>query len=122
MRFLVLVFAPTGDASADVEASTGQVLEAMARYNRELVDAGVVLAADGLDPIRAGGRVLFQCDGPAIHDEPVSGGGPCLAGYWILECGSREEAIERVRRAPFNSGVNVEVLQVARDGLGRRVP
>jgi hypothetical protein len=85
----------------------------MTKYNEELVKAGVMLAGDGLHPTSKGARVRFE-DGAkrTVIDGPFTEAKELVAGYWIWEVGSRDEAIEWLKRAPFDGGTEVELRQV----------
>ena len=92
---------------------TQQELTEMGAYNEELVQAGVMLAGEGLLPSSKGARVRFEKDGSStVVDGPFAETKELVAGFWILEVSSREEVIEWVRKAPFRDG-EVEVRQVA---------
>ncbi|TNC28233.1 YciI family protein [Amycolatopsis alkalitolerans] len=98
MRFMVLV-----KANADSEAGvmpSAELLEAMGKYNEELVKAGVMLAGDGLHPSSKGARVRFEGDQRTVIDGPFAETKELLAGYWIIDVKSRDEAIEWVKRIP----------------------
>ena len=112
MRFMVLV-----KANADSEAGvlpTEKDLTEMGRYNEELVKAGVMLAGEGLHPSSKGARVRFDHGKRSVIDGPFAETKELLAGFWLIEVKSRDEAIEWVKRAPFGSdGVTeVEIRQV----------
>ncbi|MEW9808037.1 YciI family protein [Mesorhizobium marinum] len=98
MRFMVMVKA-TEDSEAGV-LPTEELLTAMMKYNEELVKAGIMLAGDGLQPSSKGVRVAF--DGPkrTVIDGPFAETKELIAGYWIWEVRSLEEAIEWVKRCP----------------------
>jgi hypothetical protein len=110
MRFMVLV--PGSEESEAGEMPSMELLEAMTKYNEELVKAGVLLAADGLHPSSKGARVRFQGSERTVIDGPFTEAKELVAGYWIWECGSREEAIEWLKRAPFDGGVEVELRPI----------
>lgn len=110
MRFMVLVPGTPG-TEAGVMPSTEE-LEAMTAYNEELVKAGVMLDGDGLHPTSKGARVRFEGDKRTVIDGPFTEAKEIVAGYWIWECSSREEAIEWLKRAPFDNGIEVELRQV----------
>lgn len=76
----------------------------MTKYNEELVNAGVMLAADGLLPTSAGVKVRFEGRQRKVIDGPFTEAKEIVAGYWIWQCSSREEAIEWLKRAPFDAG------------------
>ncbi len=98
MRFMVIVKA-TEDSEAGVMPSE-ELLTAMMKYNEELVKAGIMLAGDGLQPSSKGVRVQF--DGPkrAVVDGPFAETKELIAGYWIWQVRSLDEAIEWVKRCP----------------------
>jgi len=107
MRFMVLV--PGGPESEGGEPRPPEELEAMAKYNEDLLKAGVMLAGDGLLPRSAGARVRFEGGKRTVLDGPFTEAKELIAGYWIWECASREEAIEWLKRAPFDGGVEIEL-------------
>jgi hypothetical protein len=99
MRFMIIVKA-NADSEAGKMPST-EVLSAMTAYNEELVKAGVMLAGDGLHPSSRGARVQFHADGStSVVDGPFAETKELIAGYWIIQVSSLEEAIEWVRRVP----------------------
>jgi hypothetical protein len=107
MRFMAIVKA-TEDSEKGVMPSQA-MLEAMGAFNEELVKAGVMLDGDGLRPSSFGARVQFDKDGnPTVIDGPFTETKELVAGYWVLEVSSREEALEWVKKAPFR-GAEVEV-------------
>ncbi len=110
MRFMVLVPA-SAESEAGVMPST-EALQAMTKYNEQLVAAGVMLAADGLHPTSKGARIRFGDGGRTVIDGPFTESKELVAGYWIWECASREEAVEWLKRAPFGGGVEVELRQI----------
>lgn len=110
MRFMVLV-PGDADTEAGVMPST-DLLEAMTAYNEELVKAGVMVDGDGLHPTSRGAKVRFDGDSKTVIDGPFTEAKELVAGYWIWECASREEAIEWLKRAPFDGGAEVELRQV----------
>ncbi|MBO9649939.1 MAG: YciI family protein [Variovorax sp.] len=110
MRFMVLV-----KANRDTEAGvmpTEQMLTAMGKYNEELVKAGVMLAGEGLHPSSKGARVRFSGRQRTVIDGPFSETKELICGYWLWQVRSREEAIEWLKRAPFDGGEEVELRQV----------
>ena len=98
MRFMVIVKA-TRDSEAGVMPSE-ELLAAMAQYNEELVKAGVMLDGAGLQPTSKGARVRFSGDKRTVIDGPFAESKELIAGYWIFQVKSKEEAIEWVKRAP----------------------
>jgi hypothetical protein len=110
MRFMVLV-----KANKDSEAGVlpdRKILTAMGKFNEELVKAGVMLAGEGLQPSAKGARVRFS--GPkerTVIDGPFAETKELVAGFWLWQVKSKEEAIEWLKRAPFEEGA-VEIRQV----------
>lgn len=98
MRVMVMVKA-TADSEAGVMPST-ELLEAMGRYNEALVQAGVMLAGEGLHPSRRGARVRFSGASRTVMDGPFAETKELVAGYWLWQVRSMEEAIEWVKRCP----------------------
>jgi hypothetical protein len=111
MRFMVLV--PGSPESEAGEMPSTELMEAMTRYNEELVKAGVMLAGDGLLPTSKGAKVRFDGAERTVIDGPFTDAEEIVAGYWIWECGSRDEAIEWLKRAPFDGGVEIELREIA---------
>jgi hypothetical protein len=98
MRFMVLVRA-TNDSEAGLMPSE-QMFAEMGRYNEELVQAGVLLAGEGLHPSAKGARVLFSGPARQVVDGPFTEVKELVAGYWIWQCASLQEAIAWARRCP----------------------
>jgi hypothetical protein len=110
MRFMVLV-PGNAESEAGVMPSTEQ-LEEMTRYNEELVKAGVMLSGEGLHPTSKAARVRFDGSERTIIDGPFTESKELVAGYWIWQCESREAAIEWLKRAPFDGGVEIELRPI----------
>jgi hypothetical protein len=109
MRFMVIV-----KANKDSEAGTlpsAQDLAEMGRFNEELVKAGVMLAGEGLHASSKGARVRFDGKKRTVLDGPFSETKELIAGFWLWQVRSRDEAIEWLKRAPFREG-EVELRQV----------
>ena len=110
MRFMVIVKADQDTENGAMP--TEQELAEMGAYNEELVRAGVMLAGEGLHPSSRGFRVRYDADRQTtVVDGPFTETKELIAGYWVLQVGSREEVEQWVRRAPFREG-EVEVRQV----------
>jgi hypothetical protein len=108
MRFMVIIKA-TADSEAGKMPST-ELLTAMTKYNEELVKAGIMLAGDGLHPSSRGARVRFHPDGKtSVVDGPFAETKELVAGYWLIQVSSLEEAIEWVRRVPNPGGAESEI-------------
>ncbi|MFY4727804.1 YciI family protein [Nitrospira sp. BLG_2] len=98
MRFMVIVKA-TKESEAGVMPST-QLLSEMGKFNEELVKAGVMLAGEGLQPSSKGARVRFSGKTRTVIDGPFAETKELIAGYWLWQVKSKEEAIEWVKRCP----------------------
>ena len=118
MRFMVLV--PGSAESEAGEMPSTEMLEEMTKYNEELVKAGVMLAGEGLHPTSKGAKVRFDGGERTVIDGPFTEAKEIVAGYWVWECGSRDEAIEWLKRAPFDGGVEVELREIDADDLGEQ--
>jgi hypothetical protein len=89
-----------------------KILAEMGRYNEELVKAGVMLAGEGLKPTKDAVRVRFEGPKRTVIDGPFAETKELVAGYWIWQCRSKEEAIEWLKRAPFGGGTEVELRPI----------
>ena len=98
MRVMVLVKA-TDDSEAGAMPST-ELLEAMGKYNEELVNAGILLAGGGLHPSAKGKRVAFEGPSPAVIDGPFAETRELVAGFWLWEVKDMAEAVEWAKRCP----------------------
>jgi hypothetical protein len=110
MRFMVLV-----KANKDSEAGvmpTQKLLAEMGKFNEELAKAGVMLAGEGLQPSSKGARVKFSGNKRTVTDGPFAETKELVAGFWLWQVRSKEEAIEWLKRAPFREGEVVEIRQV----------
>lgn len=110
MRVMVLVKA-NKDSEAGVMPSE-QMLTEMGKFNEELVKAGVMLAGEGLHPTSKGVRIRFDGATRTVIDGPFAETKELLAGFWLLQVKSKEEAIEWIKRAPFDGGTEVEIRQI----------
>jgi hypothetical protein len=112
MRFMILVKA-SADSEAGVLPST-ELLTQMGQYNEELVKAGVLLAAEGLQASSKGARVKFSGTKRTVIDGPFAETKELIAGFWLIEVKSKEEAIEWVKRCPnpMYEESEIEIRQV----------
>src|SRR4030095_6272905 len=102
-------------ANKDSEAGVlpdQKILAEMGKYNEELVKAGVMLAGEGLHASSKGARVKFSGDKRIVTDGPFAETKELIAGFWLWKVKSKEEAIEWLKRAPFDGGTEVEIRQV----------
>ena len=110
MRFMVIVKA-NKDSEAGILPST-EILTAMGKFNEELVKAGVMLAGEGLHPSSKGVRVRFSGGKHTVIDGPFTETKELVAGFWLWQVKSKQEAIEWLKRAPFGGGTEIEIRQV----------
>ena len=112
MRFMIIVKA-TKDSEAGVMPSE-QLLTEMGKFNEELVNAGVMLAGEGLQPSSKGARVRFSGSRRTVIDGPFAETKELIAGYWLWQVKSKEEAIEWVKRCPnpMPGESEIEIRQV----------
>ncbi len=111
MRFMVLV--KENEESESGAPPSTETLAAMQSYNEELVKAGVMLAGEGLHPSSKGVRVRFEGGKRTVIDGPFTEAKELIGGFWLWQVRSKEEAIEWLKRAPFDGGVEIELRQVA---------
>jgi hypothetical protein len=113
MRFMVMVRA-TKESEAGVLPSEA-LLRAMGKYNEELVKAGIMLDGEGLQPSSKGARIRFSGDKRSVVDGPFVETKELIAGFWIWQCRSKEEAIEWVKRCPnpMPGESEIEIRQVS---------
>ena len=109
MRFMILL--KSDEATEAGILPDEEILTAMLKYNEELVKAGVLLAAEGLHPSSKGIRVRFAGNKRSVVDGPFTEAKELIAGFWLIQAKSAEEAIEWVKRAPIQLG-EVEIRQV----------
>jgi hypothetical protein len=112
MRFMVIVKATKGSEAGEMPST--ELLSAMGKYNEELVKAGIMLAGDGLHPSSKGVRVRFSGPKRTVIDGPFAETKELIAGYWIWQVRSLDEAIEWLKRCPnpMNEESDIEIRQV----------
>ena len=112
MRFMLIVKA-TKDSEAGVMPSA-ELLTEMGKFNQQLVDAGVMLAGDGLHPSSRGKRIRFSGKDRTVIDGPFAETKELIAGFWIIQAKSMDEAVEWVKRAPnpMNEVSDIEIRQI----------
>lgn len=111
MRFMMIV---KGSRESEAGAMPSEKLLAdMARFNEEMINAGVMLSGDGLQPGSKGARVRFGGGKPTVTQGPFADNPTSLiSGFWIIQVGSKDEAVEWAKRVPFDEG-EVEVRQIS---------
>jgi hypothetical protein len=110
MRFMVIVKADR-NSEAGVMPST-ELLTAMGKFNEEMVKAGVMLAGEGLHPSSKGARIKYSGRERTVTKGPFGGAGDLVAGFWLIQVKSQDEAIQWMKRAPFDGGSEIEIRQV----------
>lgn len=110
MRFMVIVKA-NRDTEAGVMPSM-ELLTAMGNFNEEMVKAGVMQAGEGVHPTSKGMRIRYGEGEPAVTYGPFPLSGDLLAGFWLIETATRDEAVAWMKRAPFESGAEIEIRQI----------
>jgi hypothetical protein len=110
MRFMVIVKADK-NSEAGAMPST-ELLTAMGKFNEEMVKAGVMLAGEGLHPSSKGARVGYTGQQRSVSRGPFSLTGDLVSGFWLIETKSLDEAIDWMKRAPFDGGAEIEIRQV----------
>jgi hypothetical protein len=110
MRVMVIVKA-SKESEAGILPDT-EILAKMGQYNEQLVKAGIMLAADGLQPTSKGKRVRFSGESRTVIDGPFAETKELIAGCWIWQVRSIDEAVEWLKRAPFGGGTEVEIRPV----------
>jgi hypothetical protein len=112
MRFMMLMIPKGYEKAAPGTVPDAEAVAAMMRYNRELQDAGVLLALDGLHPPSMGARVSFAGGKAVVTDGPFIETREVLGGYWMIDVPSREEAVRWASRCPAGDNEVIEVRQV----------
>ena len=110
MRFMVIV-KTNKDSEAGVMPGT-ELLTAMGKFNEEIVKAGVLLAGEGLHPSSKGARIKFTGKDRIVTTGPFGATGELVSGFWLIQAKSRDEAIEWMKRAPFDGGAEIEIRQI----------
>ena len=110
MRFMIIVKA-TAESEAGV-LPTGQELAEMGTFNEQMIDAGIMLAGEGVQASSKGARIKFNGGTPMVTDGPFAETKELLAGFWLIQVKDKQEALEWCRRIPFRNGEEVELRQV----------
>jgi hypothetical protein len=109
MRFMILM--PADSHSEAGELPSEKILSDMMQFNEQLVKAGIMLAGEGLKPSSAGARIKFQGGKKTVIDGPFTESKELIAGFWIWQVKSKEEAIEWAKRCPVE-GITLEIRQI----------
>lgn len=112
MRFMMIVIPKGYESAAPDAVPSAEDVAKMAVYNKSLQQAGVLLALDGLFPPATGARISYSDGKATVTDGPFAEAKEMIGGYWIIQAGSREEAIEWAKRAPMSGNEIIEVRQI----------
>jgi hypothetical protein len=113
MRVMVLVKSDkNSETGIPLTKETKETFAAMGKFNEELVKAGVLLAGEGLQPSSKGKRVRFSGKERTVIDGPFPETKELIGGFWLWQVKSMDEAVEWLKRAPFDGGAEVEIRQV----------
>jgi hypothetical protein len=110
MRFMVIV--PADKNSEAGVLPDQKILAEMGKFNEEMVKAGIMLAGEGLQPTSKGARIRFSGGKTTVTDGPFAEAKELIAGFWLIQAKSLDEAIAWMKRAPFGGGTEIEIRQV----------
>lgn len=110
MRYLVIV--PGSDQSEGGQLPPQDLVDRMQKFNEDMQAAGVMLWADGLYPTTHGVKIRFDDDRKVVTDGPFAETKEVIAGFWLIETRTKEEAVEWIKRAPFGGGVEIILRQI----------
>ncbi|TXG92570.1 YciI family protein [Rhodococcus rhodnii] len=112
MKYMLIMRADEAAAAAFAEADFEEIINAMGRYNESMMEAGVMVAGEGLSGAEEGFVVDFAEDEPIVTDGPYGEIHELFNGFWIIQVSSKEEAAEWAKRAPLGAGAKLEVRRV----------
>jgi len=112
MRFMMLVIPKVYEHAGADFMPPADLVAKMTKFNESLTKAGVLLSLDGLQPPAKATRVQFANQKPRVVDGPFAEAKELVGGYWMIQCKSKEEAVEWAKRAPMQDGDIIEVRQV----------
>jgi hypothetical protein len=107
-----MVLVPASKESEEGQMPPKELFEQMGKFNSEMIKAGVMLAGEGLAPTSRGARIRYEGGRTTVTDGPFTESKELVAGYWIIQCKSKEEAIEWMKRAPFGGGCQIEIRPI----------
>jgi hypothetical protein len=114
MKYMLIMRATDEAYAAFQDVDFDKVMEAMGRFNDEMISAGVLVAAEGLDEAAQGVVVDYSSEPPVVTDGPYGETKELFGGFWILEVASKEEAVEWAKRAPLSGpGMKTEIRRVS---------
>jgi hypothetical protein len=113
VKYMLIMRATDESYAAFADVDFGQIIESMGRYNNEMIQAGVLVAAEGLADAAEGVVVDYSAEKPVVTDGPYGETKELFGGFWILDVTSKEEAVEWAKRAPMaGPGVKAEIRRV----------
>ncbi|OUZ11007.1 hypothetical protein BHE97_06135 [Aeromicrobium sp. PE09-221] len=112
MKYMLIMRSSDEAIAASDEMDFEEIINQMGRYNEEMMNAGVLVAGEGLTDASEGFVVDFSAEAPIVSDGPYGETHELFNGFWILQVASREEAVEWATRAPLGAGVKLEVRRV----------
>ena len=113
MKYMLIMRATDETYAAFQNVDFGQIIEAMGRFNNEMIQAGVLVAAEGLDDAAKGVVVDYSSETPVVTDGPYGETKELFGGFWIIDVASQEEAVEWAKRAPMaGPGAKAEIRRV----------
>jgi hypothetical protein len=113
MKYMLIMRATDESLAAFQDMDFNQVIEAMGKYNEEMISAGVLVAAEGLDDAADGVVVDYSAEPPIVTDGPYGETKELFGGFWILDVASKEEAVEWAKRAPMaGPGMKTEIRRI----------
>ena len=112
MKYMMIMRATDEAMAAGQEIDFNEILDSMGRYNDELIKAGVLVAAEGLDDPKEGVVVDYSSQPPVATDGPYGETKELFNGFWILDVASKEEAVEWAKRVPLGGGTKIEIRRV----------
>ncbi len=114
MKYMLIMRASDEAMAASADIDFDEIIEVMGRFNAEMIDAGVLVAAEGLDDAATGVVVDYSSSPPTVTDGPYGETRELFGGFWILDVASQEEAVEWATRAPLaGPGMKTEIRRVA---------
>lgn len=114
MKYMLIMRATDEAFEAFANVEFDEIIETMGRFNEEMISAGVLVAAEGLDDAEQGVVIDFSAQPPVVTDGPYGETKELFGGFWILDVASKEEAVEWAKRAPMTGpGMKTEIRRVA---------
>jgi hypothetical protein len=110
MRFMLQVRADHDSEAGKMPSA--ELVAAMGKFNEEMMNAGIMLAGEGLHPSSKGARIVFAGGAPTVVEPPFAAPTELIAGFWIIDVTTKEAAIDWAKRAPFGEGAVLEIRQI----------